>query len=636
MDVPEQRVTILEHQNLDHKNSGLGRRARNNPDFFFYAANYVLIFLLHLGFVASESKDSALSSIFYAVLICMAQAGTYTLVLYILGRLLNFSFLTRFFRPSLLIAVSGFLSFFLLIDNIIYRLYRFHFNGLIVNVLSGIDGIKSMGLVPLTYYLILSSLVIFLGLQVLFYRLSTHRFSNFKVPKMKHKSILVAFFLLISMEKTIFATADIRNDTHLTLVAKIFPLYFPLYVKNKLGFIYGAESDPALQSQGQSKLNYPPKTLAVLPTRKRYNVLEVVIDGWRFDKFSSEDTPFLFENKSDFTYFNKHVSGGNGTRHGIFSLLYGIDSYYWPNFLLERQSPHLFDLLQKQNYKFKISSATSLNSPEFRSTAFVHLDKSISDTYAQTEMWQRDQAMTNDFNGFLDQVTTGERFFGFILFGSTHTSYSFPPDFAKFSPIYPPMYRGQVWNKEQLTFAVNSYRNSIFYVDSLIKSLVANLKKRNLYDSTILIVTGDHGEEFFEKGFLGHHSAYTDYQIRVPMLIRHPDFRKVKEVSNRTIHQDITAMLLEMFYDRKDISEVSTGFNPFLVDKRPSLLSCSFYDCGILLEDGVIVFGTEAHTIWQFDARDTDYKIMHQSQKFISSKSSAIVDTLHDISRFLK
>ena len=624
------------HQNLGHTKSGLDQRARNNPDFFFYATNYVLLFLLHLGFVGSESKDSALSSIFYAVVICMAQAGTYTFFLYILGRLLNLSSLTRFLRPSLLITVSGFLSFFLLIDNIIYRFYRFHFNGLIVNVLSGLDGIKSMGLVPLTYYLILSSSAALLGLQVLFYRLSTHRFSDFKVSQMKPKSIFVAFLLLVSVEKTVFATADILNETHLTMVAKIFPFYFPLYVKNKLGFINDAETTPAFPSHGQSKLNYLSKTLAVVPTPKKYNVLEVVIDGWRFDKFSSEDTPFLFENKSDFTYFNRHVSGGNGTRHGVFSLLYGIDSYYWPNFLLERQSPHLFDLLQKQNYKFKISSATSLNSPEFRSTAFVHLEKSINDAYAQSEIWERDQAMTDDFNGFLDQVTTGEHFFGFMLYGSTHTSYSFPPDFSKFLPIYPPMYRGQVWNKEQLTFAFNSYRNSIFYVDSLIKSIVANLKKRNLYDNTILIVTGDHGEEFFEKGFLGHHSAYTDYQIRVPMLIRHPDFREVKEVSNRTIHQDITAMLLEMFYDRKDISEVSTGFNPFVVEKRPSLLSCSFYDCGILLEDGVIVFGTEAHTIWQFDARDADYKIRDQSQQFISSNSSVIVDTLHNISRFLK
>ena len=201
---------------LDHQDSVTKKLARHEPDFFFYAVNFAIFFLLHLGFVTSESKDSSFISILYALVICLAQAGTYMLAFYGLGRILYLSAVTRFMRPSLLIFSCGFLNFFLLIDNIIYRLYRFHFNGLIVNVLSGIDGIKSMGLTPFTYYLILASLVVFLGAQALFYWLSRHRFADFQFQKIKQKPLLIAFFLLISFEQSVLAVAYVLNDTKLT------------------------------------------------------------------------------------------------------------------------------------------------------------------------------------------------------------------------------------------------------------------------------------------------------------------------------------------------------------------------------------------------------------------------------------
>jgi hypothetical protein len=173
-------------------------------------------------------------------------------------------------------------------------------------------------------------------------------------------------------------------------------------------------------------------------------------------------------------------------------------------------------------------------------------------------------------------------------------------------------------------------------VDSLIKSIILNLKRQKLYNNTIIIITGDHGEEFFEQGYLGHHSAYTDYQIRVPMLIRHPEYRSVKEVSDKTIHQDVTALLLQSFYQKTDTQAMTSGINPYTKPVRQSILSCSFYDCGILLESGTIVFGTEAHTLLQFDARDLNYKLLDHPQPFINENASAVSGTLRDISKFLK
>jgi len=49
-----------------------------------------------------------------------------------------------------------------------------------------------------------------------------------------------------------------------------------------------------------------------------------------------------------------------------------------------------------------------------------------------------------------------------------------------------------------------SYWNAVANADRRLGELIARLKAKGVWDETILIVTGDHGEELFEGGFLGH------------------------------------------------------------------------------------------------------------------------------------
>ncbi len=37
-------------------------------------------------------------------------------------------------------------------------------------------------------------------------------------------------------------------------------------------------------------------------------------------------------------------------------------------------------------------------------------------------------------------------------------------------------------------------------------------------ESTVVIITGDHGEEFYEHGYWGHTSAYSPEQVKVPLF----------------------------------------------------------------------------------------------------------------------
>jgi phosphoglycerol transferase MdoB-like AlkP superfamily enzyme len=58
-----------------------------------------------------------------------------------------------------------------------------------------------------------------------------------------------------------------------------------------------------------------------------------------------------------------------------------------------------------------------------------------------------------------------------------------------------------VENKEKVQ---RTYWNAVAQADARLGELIAQLKADGVWDNTILLVTGDHGESLFEDGFLGH------------------------------------------------------------------------------------------------------------------------------------
>jgi arylsulfatase A-like enzyme len=66
------------------------------------------------------------------------------------------------------------------------------------------------------------------------------------------------------------------------------------------------------------------------------------------------------------------------------------------------------------------------------------------------------------------------------------------------------------------------YENEIAFNDRSFGDLVKALKDEGIYDDTLIIVSSDHGDEFWEHGSCGHgHSLYQEL-ISVPLMIRWP------------------------------------------------------------------------------------------------------------------
>ncbi|MGD0783134.1 MAG: sulfatase-like hydrolase/transferase, partial [Candidatus Aminicenantales bacterium] len=70
---------------------------------------------------------------------------------------------------------------------------------------------------------------------------------------------------------------------------------------------------------------------------------------------------------------------------------------------------------------------------------------------------------------------------------------------------------------------VGLYDAGIRYTDdALIKPVVDALRRLGVYDRTLIVVTSDHGEEFFDhRGWTHTHGVY-DELLRIPLIVKMP------------------------------------------------------------------------------------------------------------------
>ncbi len=91
------------------------------------------------------------------------------------------------------------------------------------------------------------------------------------------------------------------------------------------------------------------------------------------------------------------------------------------------------------------------------------------------------------------------------------------------------------------------YDGELAFTDAQIGVLLAALRQRDLAARTLVVVTADHGEEFWEHGGFEHgHSLYED-QIHIPLLMSAPGLLEAGRVVETPVRQiDIAPTILDL------------------------------------------------------------------------------------------
>ncbi len=135
--------------------------------------------------------------------------------------------------------------------------------------------------------------------------------------------------------------------------------------------------------------------------------------------------------------------------------------------------------------------------------------------------------------GWLNAVKEDD-FFGFVHLYDVHWEYSAP---EPYTTMYDPGYsedkfhydkglRYLVWdNKLQLTqddidYIEARYDGEVTYTDSELGRLFDELKRLGLWDSTMIILTADHGESFEHDYYFAHADRTYQSCVHVPLIIK--------------------------------------------------------------------------------------------------------------------
>jgi arylsulfatase A-like enzyme len=102
-------------------------------------------------------------------------------------------------------------------------------------------------------------------------------------------------------------------------------------------------------------------------------------------------------------------------------------------------------------------------------------------------------------------------------------------------------------DKSNLEYLKSLYDACILGVDQeLIKPILSMLKKLNIYNNTIIVITSEHGEEFNEHGGLCHGMKFYDELIHVPLIIKIPHYKRGKRIKALVQSIDIMPTIFEI------------------------------------------------------------------------------------------
>lgn len=518
-------------------------------------------------------------------------------------------------------------------DYRLYALYQYHVNGFVLNLLTTPGGIAALGATrstELTAMLqIAAILALNLGALGLLWR------ARGRGPQLPAKRTALALFVLLGVligEEGVYAWSVYTGQETLLAASAVIPFHLhssATTLFSRLGVERQARQNLRI---AHGTVVYPQAPVKAAKLRAD-NVVVLVAESFRWDLLTPQITPNLWKFAQRATRYEHHYSGGNRTRMGLFSLFYGLYAPYWYSFEAQRVAPVLMNVLRRQHYQIRAHTSQSFDYPELRHTVFAGVPETDLEEIKDGEPWRRDVRNIDDLDAWIDRRDPKRPFFSFMFFESTHAPYSFPEDHALRSDYLRDMNYIDLDLRNNIGAIHNRYVNAAHHVDQQVGRLIAHLEKAGLMDQTVLLFTGDHGEEFMEKGHWGHGhgNTFPEEQVRVPLILWRPGVAPAV-VAHRTSHLQVAPTLLAWLGVTQSPHTYSSAET---LDHTPPYLVFGGYDyAGI--DDGhhKIVFPFTGSDYFHYSVYDEDdHPVARNRRDAIVAADAALLDAVARESR---
>lgn len=253
------------------------------------------------------------------------------------------------------------------------------------------------------------------------------------------------------------------------------------------------------------------------------NILLVTIDTLRADHlgaygYSRPTSPNLDQLAADATVFEAGWAHAPSTRYSIPAILTGrmpLDVFYdtsiwWPG--LSPKATTIAESLAELGFiTGAITNYDYFDRSRRMDQGFAEYDNDnrrlhggVAGAGPERTRGSSSRQQTDKAIGFIDRHAN-ERFFLWVHYYDPHADYEPHAEVPKFGDD-----------------EVARYDGEIRFTDLHLGRLVDQLKAKALYDRTAIVVTGDHGEGFGERGITRHGYHLYAAQTKVPLIIRAP------------------------------------------------------------------------------------------------------------------
>lgn len=322
---------------------------------------------------------------------------------------------------------------------------------------------------------------------------------------------------------------------------------------------------------------------AVGAPRPATNVVVVLIDTLRADHlgaygYQRRTSPSFDRMAADSVVFDRAVSQAAWTKPAVASLMTG--SYVHKHGVMSNRDalgpelPTLAEQMRSHGYRTAAFSSNPWITPEFHfDRGFEHFESGRAMGVQLTNMYRllmrvqramrrfglradvtdlvfwtpagekspsnsrRDELMTDAVVGWLGRHAA-DPFFLYVHLIGPHDPYDPPPAYAEMfrdpkwgdvprRTVPPPRVQSifdtaEPLDEVGLASLVAQYDGAIAYSDMLLGRILEALDSLQLRDRTLLVVTADHGEEFYEHRNWRHGNQLYDEVVHVPLAFRLP------------------------------------------------------------------------------------------------------------------
>ncbi|GLO61446.1 hydrolase [Vibrio sp. MACH09] len=428
------------------------------------------------------------------------------------------------------------------------------------------------------------------------------------------RTITSVFFISFIFSHLIYMWADVVLYNPVTVQKANFPLSYPMTAKSfmqKHG-LFDREEYIKKQAENDKRfvnlVSYPIEPLTFDNPANKLNVLMIVVDNLRADALTAEKMPHTQSFAKDNINFSNHYSSGN-SGSSLFGLFYGIPNSYRSSIEAQGTSPLMLDTLKNNGYQFSLISGSNFIASDYNPVVLENLGIELTNNNSAE---YKDEHAINDWNAWLASQPNSP-WYSYIELSTVENFEDYQAKQSEGS------------TEERLHLA---YSQAVSKVDIKINTIIEQLKLNNLLDSTVVIITSNHGTEFNETktNSWGSASNYSRYQLGVPLVIHWPE-KKAQEITYKSSHFDISVTLLqELMGVSSNPMEFSSGKNLFDPGKRRWVIAGGNKDIALITDDTTTVVDKYGN----YKVYDNDYK----RQKKSKTKLSILMQGLSELKRF--